>query len=68
MKNRFVSVLLAIALICAFLPVGILHADVESPTDVTYPVEGGYLYFDKATGTIMDCGYGVTKANIPSKI
>ena len=39
-----------------------------SDTEVTYPVEGGKLYFDTATGTITDCDEEVTKAVIPNTI
>ena len=39
-----------------------------SETEVTYPVEGGNLIFDTATGTIIDCDISVTAAIIPSKI
>ena len=41
---------------------------VLSETEVEYAVEGGVIYFDTATGEITDCGYGVTKAEIPSEI
>ena len=33
-----------------------------------YAVEGGYLTFDKKTGTVTDCDSSVTKANIPHTI
>ena len=37
-------------------------------TEVTYPVEGGNLHFDIATGTITDCDAKITKAVIPATI
>ena len=40
----------------------------RSNTDVAYAVEGGNIYFDKATGTITDCDYRVTEAIIPAEI
>ncbi len=39
-----------------------------SDTVVKYQVEGGYLYFDTATGTITDCDEDVTSADIPTEI
>ena len=39
-----------------------------SDSTVTYPVTGGNLYFDKATGTITDCDIMVTEVEIPEKI
>lgn len=41
---------------------------VLSDTIVTYPVTGGNIYFDTATGTITDCDTSVTEAVIPLKI
>ena len=40
----------------------------ECGGEVKYAVEGGYLTFDKKTGTVTDCDPSVTKANIPQKI
>ena len=39
-----------------------------SDVAVAYPVEGGNLYFDKSTGTIIDCDNSVTAAVIPNVI
>ena len=39
-----------------------------SETDTKYEVEGGYIYFDEATGTITGCDSKVTKAVIPESI
>ena len=40
----------------------------EEEEVVIYPVEGGNIYFDKATGTITDCDSSVTSADIPAEI
>ena len=40
----------------------------ECGGEVKYAVEGGYLTFDKKTGTVTDCDSSVTKANIPHTI
>lgn len=40
----------------------------SSNTDIAYPVTGGNIYFDAATGTITNCDYGVTDAKIPDTI
>ena len=50
-----------------------VEASTDSPhilseTEVTYSVEGGNLYFDKATGTITDCDAEVIRAVIPATI
>ena len=50
-----------------------VEASTDSPhilneTEIAYPVEGGNLYFDKATGTITDCDEDVTSADIPDEI
>lgn len=39
-----------------------------SATEVAYPVTGGNLYFDTATGEITDCDYDVTAVAIPEII
>lgn len=41
---------------------------VLSDTIVAYPVTGGNIYFDTATGTITDCDRFVTEAVIPEEI
>ena len=41
---------------------------VLSDTIVAYPVTGGNIYFDTATGTITDCDISVTEAVIPAVI
>ena len=40
----------------------------ECGGEVKYAVEGGYLTFDKKTGTVTNCDPSVTKANIPRTI
>ena len=40
----------------------------ECGGEVKYAVEGGYLTFDKKTGTVTNCDSSVTKANIPHTI
>ncbi|MGM9552707.1 MAG: leucine-rich repeat protein, partial [Faecousia sp.] len=41
----------------------------EPPADeITYPVEGGSLYFRKSTGEIYDCDESVTAADIPAEL
>ena len=66
MRKSFLSVLLAMLVVMSLSPTGALAA--ESNTEVTYAVEGGSIYFDKSTGTIIDCDNTVTKAVIPAKI
>ncbi|MBR3570303.1 MAG: leucine-rich repeat domain-containing protein [Oscillibacter sp.] len=51
----------------AFVLVTAARAE-HSGTDIAYPVAGGNLYFDKASGTITDCEQSVTEAVIPSQI
>ena len=68
MKKQAISILLTLALLAALLPVGIPCISAASETDIVYHVNGGYLYFDKATGTITDCTESVTSADIPAEI
>lgn len=51
----------------AFVLVTAARAE-HSGTDIAYPVAGGNLYFDKASGTVTDCEQSVTEAVIPSQI
>lgn len=39
-----------------------------SETEIAYPLGGGHIYFDTATGTITDCDEKVTSADLPSEI
>ena len=64
MKKRAISFLLVVALLIGIVPM----ASAYSETDIAYPVEGGNIYFDKATGTITDCDDTVTGADIPAEI
>lgn len=66
MKKRVLSLLLVVLMVVSLVPISAL-AD-KSNTDVAYAVEGGNIYFDKATGTITDCDYRVTEAIIPAEI
>ncbi|MGN1307246.1 MAG: leucine-rich repeat protein [Faecousia sp.] len=68
MKRRILSILLLAALVLGLLPQRMLSVSAYSETDIAYPVEGGNLYFDKATGTITDCDNSVTGADIPAEI
>ena len=69
MRKRILSIILVLCLLCALLPAAALPASAaKSDTDIAYPVEGGSIYFDKASGAITDCDTSVTKANIPSTI
>ena len=68
MTRRILSILLLAALVVGLLPLGIVSVSAYNEGDIAYPVEGGNLYFDKATGTIMDCDEKVTKADIPAEI
>lgn len=41
----------------------------KGPDNITYyPVSGGNIEFDKATGTVTGCGWYITEANIPDTI
>ena len=62
MKKRFLSALLVMALALTLLPATALAAD------VAYPVTGGNIYFDPATGTITGADYEVTAVQIPAQI
>ena len=64
MKKRIVSIVLAVALLCAMLPIG----SVASAGTQAYPVNGGNLYFDPDTGTITGCDRTITSAVIPAEI
>ena len=68
MKKRILSVLLVLCMLCALLPMGVPAAQAYSETDIAYPVEGGNIYFDKATGMVTDCDDSVTSADIPATI
>ena len=64
MKKRVLSLLLVLLMVVTLVPTAAL-ADSDT---VKYAVEGGNIYFDKATGTITDCDSSVTEAVIPEEI
>lgn len=64
MRKRLLSAMLVFVMLLSLLP-GTALADND---EVTYPVTGGNIYFDKTTGTIIDCDDSVTEVVIPSKI
>ena len=64
MKKRALSILLALCIALALIPGTALAASSEVP----YPVTGGNIYFNKATGKITGCDREVTEADIPSRI
>lgn len=71
--GRRVLPLLSVWALCAALLTAAAAAGTGDGADlfaanITYPVEGGYLYFDAKTGTIEDCDSSVTSAEIPSSI
>jgi hypothetical protein len=66
MKKRILSLLLAILMVITVVPT-ISLAD-KSSTDVKYSEIGGYIYFDKYTGTVTDCDSAVTGVLVPQKI
>lgn len=63
MKRKILSALLVMLMVVSLAPISSL-----ADTAAAYAVEGGNIYFDKATGEITDCDSAVTKAVIPSKI
>lgn len=44
------------------------NAEVLAANEVAYPVTGGSIYFNTATGTVTDCDRSVREAVIPSEI
>ena len=64
MKKRVLSLLLVLLMVMSLVPMSAL----ADGNRIAYSVEGGNIYFDKATGTITDCDYDVSEANIPDKI
>ncbi|MBQ3404170.1 MAG: leucine-rich repeat protein [Oscillospiraceae bacterium] len=65
MKRKILTLALSLALCLAL---SITASAVKSDTDVSYPVTGGNIYFDKITGTVTGCDDYVTAANIPASI
>ena len=64
--KRIVVLMLSVLLLWTALPAAPVNAQGYS-TDV-YPVEGGNLYFDSGTGTVIGCDETVTTAVVPEKI
>ena len=66
-KKRLLGLLLAVVMLAGILPVA-ASAGWHDSTHIAYEVTDGNIYFDKATGTIVDCDESVTTANIPEAI
>ena len=64
MKKRVLSLLLVLLMVVSLVPTSAFAAN----DVVSYGVTGGYLYFDRSTGEIVDCDETVTEAAIPSVI
>lgn len=64
MKKRVLSLLLVMLMVVSLVPTSAFAANDVVP----YGVTGGYLYFDRSTGEIVDCDETVTEAAIPSVI
>jgi len=64
--KKLIAMLLCMAMLLSMFP--LTQVSAYSETDIAYPVEGGNIYFDKATGTITDCDDTVTGADIPAEI
>lgn len=62
--HRIVCLLLALCLCFA----GALPVSAGAQARLAYEVEGGNLYFDPHSGTIVDCDHTVTAAVIPPEI
>ncbi len=62
MKKYLVLALMLILAVC------IIPAPDAQAADISYPVVGGNIYFDEATGTITECSDGVIEADIPAEI
>lgn len=65
--KRLLIVGAACVLLCSFLLAGVIFAT-EQDAYVQYPLEGGVLYFDPTTGTVVSVDHSVTKAVIPQTI
>ncbi len=63
-----IALLLALCLLLVCVLPGTVRVSAAGADDIAYPVEGGSIYFNKATGKITDCDETVTKAEIPSEI
>ncbi len=66
--KRIISLFLILCLVLTLsTPLTFLVSAKESNL-IPYAVEGGNIYFDPATGTVVDCDETVTRAVIPSEI
>lgn len=73
MKKRVLSICLALCIVVTLLPGTALAEGKTAETQLyasgePYAVEGGNIYFDPSSGTIVDCDTSVTHADIPNEI
>ncbi len=69
MKKKALSLIVALVMVITMLPLtGLAGRWNVKDSDVTYTVPGGYIYFDKSSGTITGADEGVTSAVIPASI
>lgn len=66
MKKRLTSLLLALCMLLALLPTALFTAGAADP--VSYPADGGKIYFNPETGMVTGCDGTVTSAVIPAEI
>ena len=64
--KQLLSCLLVFAMVSSIAPT--VAFAVEDNNIVTYAVEGGNIYFDTSTGSIIDCDKSVLNATIPKQI
>ena len=69
MKKKALSLIVALVMVITMLPLtGVAGRFNVQDSDVKYAVPGGYIYFDKSSGTITGADEGVTSAVIPASI
>ena len=71
MLRRILGMILSLFMLLSLMTTVALAAAQDtgkSDTDVAYPVEGGNVYFNPATGAITDCDEYVTRAALPNEI
>jgi len=69
MKRQMVCILLVFALLMSLAPAAMAETWNEvSSESIAYPVEGGNIYFDPASGTVTSGDYSITAAVIPASI
>ena len=66
--KKLLSLVLVFALVLGLTPMVLAVTGLVDDDDIAYPVEGGNIYFDKATGSIMGADTSVTSADIPAMI